>query len=193
MEEYSLIFNQQMTLEESIAKLNLGELSLSQFPRIALQSLEKGLESESLLILAGMNDRDNIFEIREYLSSTLKELSVKSYESLDAAYILANCYVNKVKSGELNIIDGISRIKNECWDNCQNLIDSNEYLYDGIQFERIIGAWYEYYEIDEQIQWVKETDASSDEIKLKIEKDLIEFLLKWQDEFLNKELERLTK
>lgn len=181
-----------MTLEESIAKLNLGELSLSQFPQIALHSLEKGLVSESLLILAGMNDKDNIFEIKQYLNSTLTELGVKSYESLDAAYILANYYVNKVKSGELNAIDGISRIKNECWDNCQNLIESNVYLYDGIQFQGIIGPWYEYYEIDEQMQWVKESDATSDEIKLKIEKDLTESLLKWQSEFLNKELERLT-
>lgn len=79
-----------MTIEESIAKMNLGELAISQIPVIALDWLKSGKQSESLVILAGMNENDNYFEIKQYLDKALDELGVKSHFDLEAAYILAN-------------------------------------------------------------------------------------------------------
>ncbi len=83
-----------MSIQEAIAKLNLGELSISQIPQIAFEEVMSGIESESLLILAGMSESDNSFEIKYYLDNTIDELDIKSYFGLEAAFILANYYVN---------------------------------------------------------------------------------------------------
>ena len=144
-----------MNLEEAIAELNLGASTISQMPKIALECIMSGKESESLLILAGMSETDNSFEIRQYLDQAINELSIKSNTGLEAAYVLANYYVIRLQNKNIDIIDAITKIKNDCWNNCEMLIDSNKYLYDGIQFHGIIGFWYEYMEIDENTEWVK--------------------------------------
>ena len=182
-----------MNLEASIAKLNLGELSLSQFPEIAMKALEEGIESESLVILAGINDSENSFEIREYLDCVIKELGIISHQSLSAGFVLANAYVESFKIKEIDIIECIYRIKNECWDNCQNEIESNEYLYDGIKFDKIIGPWYEYNEIDVRTAWVKESGKSVSQLKLEIKQDLENMILKWQSEYLNDKIKSLSR
>ena len=174
-----------MTLKESIAKMNLGELTISQFPKIAMDRLQNGVESESLIILAGMNENDNTFEIKEYLDKTLQELKIKSYSKLDSAFILANYYINKTRNGEINAVECVSKIKNECWGNCESLINSNKFLYDGVQFHEIIGSWYEYIEIDEQPKWLKESEKTISEIKTEIENQLKVDIFNWQERFLN--------
>ena len=182
-----------MTIKESIAKLQLGEITLREFPKIALKAIESGIESKSLLILAGMKSTDNEFEIKEYLDNVIDELSITIQESLGSAYILANSYVNSYKKGEFNIIQCIYNIKNECWDNCQNKIDSIDYLYDGIKFEKIIGPWFEYNEIDQFTDWVKKSNKSLYQIKKEIEKDLETKVLNWQFEFLKDKIDNLSK
>lgn len=99
-----------MTLEASIAKFNLGELVISQFPKIAVEALKSGVESESLVILAGMNDKDNSFEIKEYLDCVIKELGIVSHKSLQAAFVLADAYIDSFKKEEIDIIECIYRM-----------------------------------------------------------------------------------
>ena len=180
-----------MNLEAYIAKFNLGELVISQFPKIAMEALQKGINSESLLILAGMNDRDNPFEIKQYLDQVIEELGIASHKSLNAAYVLSNAYIESFKNEEVDIIECIYSIKNECWDNCQNEIISDRYLFDGIQFQQIIGSWYEYNEIDEWTDWVKRSGKSVTEIKNGIEKDLKKMIIDWQTEYLKDKLKNI--
>ena len=187
----SILLNTNMTFEESIAKFNLGELPITQLPKIALNAVMSGLESESLIILAGMNENDNSLEIQQYLDNVIKELGLKSYHSIDAAFILANSYINSFKKGEINISQCIYNIKNECWDNCRDQIDSIEYLYDGIQFHEIIGPWYEYDEIDEHTDWVKKSNKSISQIRKDFEKELSSLISIWQEEFLSTKLTKL--
>jgi len=177
-----------MTIEESIAKLNLGEMRLSQFPVIAMSQLENGIESESLIILAGMSKKDNSFEIKEYLNKVIEELNVSVYKSNDAAFILANFYVQEYKSGKTNINEAISRIKNDCWENSNVEIENTKYIYDSIKFEKVIGTWYEYNEIDEHTDWVKRSKKSFSHIKVEMEEELISDLLLWESEFLKNKI-----
>lgn len=177
-----------MTIEESIAKFNLGEVSLSQFPAIAMNQLENGIESESLIILAGMSEKDNPFEIKEYLNKVIDELHVNVYESNDAAFVLANFYVQEYKSGMTNINEAISKIKNDCWENSNVEIESTKYIYDSIQFGKVIGTWYEYNEIDKHTDWVKRSKKSVSQVKSEMEEELISDLLLWESEFLKNKL-----
>lgn len=177
-----------MTIEESIAKLNLGEMSISQFPAIAMIQLENGVESESLIILAGMSEKDNSFEIKEYLNKVIDELQVKEYKSNSAAFVLANFYVQEYKSGKTSINEAISKIKNDCWENSNVEIKSTKYIYDSIKFGKIIGTWYEYNEIDEHTDWIKRSKKSISQIKAVMEEELINGLLQWESEFLKSKL-----
>jgi len=61
-----------MNLEASIAKLNLGELSITQFPKITIEALIAGKDSESLNKLAGMSAIDNPIIIEQYLNKAIK-------------------------------------------------------------------------------------------------------------------------
>ncbi len=177
-----------MTLEESVAKFNLGYLSMSQFPKIAMQQLENGVESESLIILAGMSDEDNSFEIKEYLDCAIAELNIERYEGNDAAFVLANYYVQEFKSGNLSIGDTVSRITNYCWYNNSVEIVSDKYRFDSIKFAGIIAVWYDYVEIDEFTDWVKRSKKSLAQLKSEMELELKTDLLFWESEFLQNTL-----
>jgi len=114
-----------------------------------------------------------------------------SHKSLNAGFILANAYIELFKNKEIDVIECIYNIKNECWDNCQEEIVSDEYLLDGIKFEKIIGPWYEYYEIDEWTDWVKKSDKSLSQIKTEIKMELEKLILEWKSEFLDGKLREL--
>jgi len=182
-----------MTLEVSIAKFNLGEMSITQFPKIAMEQIENGIESESLIILAGMGEKDSAFEIKEYLDAAIDELNITIYKSNEAAYILANYYVQECKNGNLHINEAIYKIKNECWESDLVKITSEKYIYDSIKFEKIIGSWYEYNEIDEFIDWVKKSKKSIPQINEELEEELYNNLLHWENNFLKSKLEQIKK
>ncbi len=99
--------------------------------------------------------------------------------------------VNQLRNNELNTIEAIAKIKSECWDNCESSIKSKKFLYDGVQFHKIIGPWYEYLEIDEHTEWIKTSNKSLVNIKSKMEDELTIELVKWQDSFLNDKIAKL--
>lgn len=176
-----------------MAKFKLGGLSLSQFPEIALKLLENGIESESLIILAGMSKQDNSFEIKEYLDRTIDELGVDIYEFNEAAFILANYYLKEFKNGNLNVGEAIVKIHGECWGNIFVEIVSEKYIYDSIKFGKIIALWFDYDEVDEYVDWVKRSKKSLNQIKTKMEEDLGSNLLLWEDEFLKSKIAEIKK
>lgn len=83
-----------MNFEQKIANFRLGNLEAGQFPDIAITAINEGLSSESLFILAGMNDRDNTFELRQYFNQSIIELEVILPNLIDSAYILMKYYLH---------------------------------------------------------------------------------------------------
>lgn len=173
-----------MDLEIGLAKYNLGELSMSEFPDIALKLVESGIESDSLLMLASMPRNSSSWELQPYVEAAIDEMNLKTYSSLEAAYVVANYYVELFKKGELSIFAVIYKIKNECWDNCHDVIINSKYQLDGVGFEAIIASWYEYMDADESTEWIQTSEKSLSEIQSELEKELEVLVLEWQETFL---------
>jgi hypothetical protein len=168
-----LNFNQQ------IAKYVTGNLTTSQLPEIAIEGLQEGLDSDSLLILAGLSKNDNPFEIQEYFEKSLKELNIKLPEKRQAAIIYAIGLIEEIKKGKLEIIKGVYEIKNNAIDSYDFFYESNKYCYDSIGFEKIYGLFDDYFEVKEcGHQWnEKKKGKMTEEIK----SELFSELLSWKE------------
>lgn len=177
-----------MTLEESIAQLKLGLINISMIPAIAMKAFEEGAESESLIILSGMNDKDYSYDIELYLNKAIDELKVKNYKSDEAIFILANYYVNQVIENRISSIQAISEIKHKCWEDKSFNLKNHKYLFDSVSFESIISDWYNYYEINVDVNWKKTLFKSIDKRKKEIEDNLKSDLIKWQKDYLEKKI-----
>lgn len=108
-----------MNLKEKIANYVLGNFSRRHLPEIAMTGLEEGLESESLYILAGMNDRDDSFEVEKYFDGCLKELNFVLPTKLQAAKIMLAYYLKQIVDNPELAFEIMSKIDNEVY----NLID----------------------------------------------------------------------
>ena len=84
-----------MTFKQKIADYVLVNRSLNQLPNIAASGLAEGFESESLLILAGMNKNDNSFELDYYFNRMMAELEIELPSKLEAANVLIYLYLNE--------------------------------------------------------------------------------------------------
>ena len=85
-----------MNFIESISNFILENLSTKDLPKIGIIALNENIESESIYILAGMDENDNSFEILQYFDKALEELKINLPEKLEAAEILTKYYLRKI-------------------------------------------------------------------------------------------------
>jgi len=135
-----------MPFEESISKYIIGKVEISEIPKIAVKGVEEGYESESLFILAGMNENDNPFELKNYLELSLEELGIGPKSRFEAAKYLTDYYVNKIGQRVITPINGVDFIKNNCWDILQSKQGGKELDTYQKRIENIIHVWYNYFE-----------------------------------------------
>jgi len=168
-----------MNFRHLLAKYRIDKLRTMQLPELALQGLMEGMESESLVILAGMSKYDSAFEIQEYFEKSLIELKIDLPDKRQAAIIFALGLIEEIENGELDIIKGIYKIKNTAIDSYDFIDESDKFCYDSIGFEIIYGLFDEYFEIKEcGDKWNEE---KKEKLSEKIKSDLLTELLKWKE------------
>jgi hypothetical protein len=104
-----------MKFIENIANYVLGNVSRTKFPEMAMSALEDKIESESIIILAGMTDRDNTFELEQYFNKALNELQIKLPEKLKSAKILVRYYLNKMINNKKEAFEIMRKIDNDIY------------------------------------------------------------------------------
>jgi hypothetical protein len=171
-----LDFNQQ------IAKYITGNLSDSQLPDLALQGMQEGLESESLIILAGLSGDENKFVIIEYFKKALAELKLKLPEKRDAALLYANGLIEDILNGKREIIEGINEIKYDALNSFDFFSESREYCFDSIGFDKLNGLFESYFDIEFNSRWTASKNAK---IKDEIKSELLLELRKWKNKIKN--------
>ena len=162
-----------LNFELHIASFALGHKSTSELPTIALVGLQQGLDSESLLVLAGMSSSDNSFEIEFYFRSALKELGIQLPNKQDATIKLAKFFVDEVLDGKITVIEGVSRIITDC----QLLVFDNGRLMDKWNFLTIHDLYYSYEDYLEADLPSKELDK----YLATITEEIFEELRIWRD------------
>jgi hypothetical protein len=66
----------------------------------AIEMLQLGHETPSLLILAGLTKPTNQFEVRDYLKRALSELELEEKTGDDATLSYSSYYITKISKGE---------------------------------------------------------------------------------------------
>jgi hypothetical protein len=105
-----------MDLESAAAFWVLQLLPNADLPRIAVDALERGIDSPALRILAGERDPD-VGELERLFTKVLQaakiEMPIRSVAMMKAA----KYYAERIVSGDLSVSRGVSAI---CWDLCTN-------------------------------------------------------------------------
>ncbi len=168
-----------MTFNEKIADYVLGNRTRTQYPNIALSALEEDLESESLLIICGMTEEDNSYELEQYFNNMLGELEVQLPTKLEAANTLISYYLNKMIAEPRMGFSIMTKIQNEIYyaEEWEQLIPETEKMFVGQELGlQHMYTWYR--ELQDQ------EDGSrlfyhNDLPKRKFEENLVDEAKKW--------------
>jgi hypothetical protein len=174
-----------VTFNQYIADYVAGNLTTSQLPKIALAGLEQGMDSDSLIILAGMSDNDNPFEIEEYFKKALTELEIKFPDKRKAALELAKYYADEIIAGKVDPVDGVNKIIYSALNSYDFLNESKEYAMDSIHFQTIYGLYWTYDDLSETDHpWSKE--KTNNELMKEVKYDIIKEVKVWREKTILK-------
>ena len=95
-----------MNFKQQLAMYVCDKLSTSQLPDAAVSALQEGLDSPSLLILAGLNKNENSFVISEYFNKTLEELKIELPNLKEAAIEYALMKLDDLIAGKVDVLNG---------------------------------------------------------------------------------------
>jgi len=133
-----------MNFTELLADYYLGNRTTSNLPEIALVGVQEGLESESLLILAGMHHNDNQHEIASYFEHVESELNIISFPPLKCATILLKHYLSELINKPNKSYDLMTRIHCDIYTNLnfdESVANNSKYLGDELGLEKMY-TWY---------------------------------------------------
>lgn len=142
---------------------------------MAVTGLLEGLESESLVILAGMSESDNKFQLSEYFEKAINELKIKLPDKRNAAIELALFYANEMIHKRVDPIVGLSNIISKCLNSYNFFDESKQYAMDSIQFHNLYGLYWTYDDLknaDYQLQKDKSNEELIQETKSEIIKEI---------------------
>ena len=137
-----------MNFKQLVAKYAFGALSPDKISEFALIGFSEGFESPSLLVLAGFDKNESLFEIEKYFKLAMAELEIKVPDRRTAAIYYANGIAEEVIEGKRDIISGIRAIKN-ILDDYGFYSENIAYVYDSIYFEKVYGLYDTYDDLEE--------------------------------------------
>lgn len=167
-----------MNFQEKLANYVLGNLTGSYFPDIALTALSQGIESESLLILAGMSDRDNTFELQKYFDGSLRELGISLPSKIEAAQSLLSYYLGEMIAHPENAFRVMNRIDNDIYQQVDWLkeleIVKKEFVGEELGLERMFTWYRELQDFDDNGMLLYYNELPKKEQKERFQQHLVE-------------------
>ena len=130
----------------------------------AIEMLELGHETESLLILAGLSKPTNHFEMTDYLRRALKELGLEEKTGDEGIFSHSKYYIHKIANGE-NVKQNLKNIRLFC--------ETKEYEKSIFNFYLLYWAWDDLNYGNEYQSYWPEADKNN------IESITIEMAKKW--------------
>jgi hypothetical protein len=163
-----------------IAASVLAERPTAEMPEIAVQGLQEGIESPSLIILAGTQGGESPFVLDESFLQVLQELNITFIlDKSRAAMFMAKCIAFDIVNNKLDAYDGCKTLFNEVVD-FLDIEDRNEtYAFEGIGLQQVYG---DYDTIDElrnaTYSWMgtKTNQQLIEESKQSIKSELVKWL-----------------
>ena len=100
-----------MTVKERIAYYSLGFVGEQYLPSIGLQAIKENYSTENFIILAGMSDKDNPFELREYFSKAIEENKIPIPQKSIAVQTIVKWQINHILKTNIDIYEGCKKIE----------------------------------------------------------------------------------
>ncbi|WP_109830549.1 hypothetical protein [Reichenbachiella versicolor] len=169
-----------MNFQEKLAEYVLENRTTSQHPDIALTGLAEGLDSDSLIILAGMDERDNTFELQQYFEQMLSELKLKLPNKFCAANVLITYHLERMINDPKQSFEIMTTIKNEIDDAFDWPMDNTtKYLGEELDLHHLYTWYRELQDLEDGSLILYYTDLPKVEQKRKFEEHLIEEAKNW--------------
>lgn len=127
-----------MNFIQKIATYSLGLSKDKDLPLIALQGIEDGYCSETLYMLAGMDESENGFKLFDYLKQTLSELNISFPDRQTAMIQIVQLHAYNIANYITDPYDGMYEIA--------KIIDKTAFDWDDI---KLWGAYGYYIAINE--------------------------------------------
>lgn len=168
-----------LTFKQHIANYVTGNLSTSQLPSIGLAGLELGLESESLTILAGMNENDSAIEIERYFKKALVELQIPFPDRRAAAIQLIEYYADEIIMGTLKPADGLHKIIRNALGSYDFRSETKKYVMDSIGFEEIYPLYGTYDDLRGE-NHSRSQEKSNNALIKEVEEEIVSKIKDWR-------------
>jgi hypothetical protein len=153
---------------------------MSQLPEIAMIGLQEGIDTPSLLILAGLNENEYSSIIEEYFRKTLTELNIILPDKRQAALEYALAVTDEIIEGKKEIIKGTQEIISNAIYSYDFYSETKEFCYDSIGFEHIYELFDTYDELlNADRPWKR--NKTNEELMNEVKEELLIELKKWKD------------
>ena len=167
-----------MNFQEKLAAYVLGNLSFSHFPGIAFTGLRHGIESESLLILAGMSNRDNAFELQNYFDKSLRELDISPPSKIEAAKILLSYYLGEMIAHPERAFEVMCTVDNDIYHRVNWLkelgVKEKKFVGEELGLERLYTWYRELQDFEDDGMLLYYNDLPKEKQKQKFNEHLVE-------------------
>jgi hypothetical protein len=93
-------------LHIKVSEYVIGKFNYHRLPAIALEALADGFDSESLRILAGLDENSSEYDVKYYFNRCIKELGYSIPEITNAIWFLIKNTAQKIVQQDIDEYDG---------------------------------------------------------------------------------------
>jgi hypothetical protein len=131
-----------LTFDLYLSACALGRIQTSELPTIAMRALEEGLDSPTLVRLAGCRPGErSVFELDEMWVKTLRELGKRLPGRIDAGHELKRYFAGLVASGELPPRAGAGEIA-ALWIELSTDLPKRKFAGESFGVAKLLGDYY---------------------------------------------------
>lgn len=145
--------------------------------------MSEQLESESLVILAGMHEQDNSFELEQYFRQMLSELGIELPTKMKAANILLNYFVTQIVAEPSRAFELMTQIQNQVYfaidwpeSNSDNI---KKYVGQELGLEHLYTWYRELQDFNDGSRLFYYNELPRNKQKMKFEENLVEEARNW--------------
>ena len=163
-----------MNFIESISNYVLENISTKDLPKIGVIALIENYESESICILAGMNENDNSFEINQYFENSINELKIKLPTKIEAAKILTKYYLKQIVENPDSAYELMIILDNDIYKQIDWKENNKKYVGEELNIEKLFTWYREIQDWNDNSMILYYTELSRKKKKKKFEDHLVE-------------------
>lgn len=165
----------KMNFIEKLASYKLWHMLSSDLPDIAMQWIMEWYNSESLYILAGLGQSDNMSELIEFFNKTLSELKIVLPTMRESFNLFLKFYLINIKNWNIDFDTWVNIIYSKLLIPFCNLFwDDNKIIYESCGLSILWSFFIHYIDLNEDVEagYLYNKDTNVEELKENYKKDI---------------------